>query len=67
MSTRIVNTFKWNIFCYISREMHTRIWSQEKANTEASANWKEVKGKSEEINELILKLKADLNKGPNNI
>ena len=33
----------------------------------ASAKWKEVNGKPDKINELILKTKANLREGPNNI
>ena len=36
-------------------------------NSEASAKWKEIKGKPDKINGLILKTKADLKEGPNNI
>ena len=38
-----------------------------KADSEASAKRKEVKGKLDKINELILKTKADLKYGPDNI
>ena len=38
-----------------------------KADTEASAKWKEVKGKPDKINELILKMKANLKEGSDNI
>ena len=36
----------------------------EKTDSEASAKWTKVKGKPDKINELILKTKADLKKGP---
>ena len=36
-------------------------------NSNASAKWKEVKGKSDKNNRLILKTKADLQEGPDNI
>ena len=38
-----------------------------KADTKASAKWKEVKGKPYKINELILKMKANLKEGSDNI
>ena len=45
----------------------TRVKSHEKADREASAKLKEVKGKPDKINELILKTKAKLEEGPDNI
>ena len=36
-------------------------------NSDTSANQKEVKGKPEKINGLILKTKTDLKEGPDNI
>ena len=38
---------------------HTRVESHEKANSEASAKWKEVKGKPNKINESVLNTKID--------
>ena len=35
-----------------------------KADSKASAKWKEVKGKPDKITELILKRKGDMKKGP---
>ena len=46
---------------------HTRVSNQEKVDSQASAKYKQVKGKPHKINELILKTKADLNEGPDNI
>ena len=37
---------------------------RKKADSEASAKWKEVKGKPDKINKLILKTKANLEDGP---
>ena len=45
----------------------TKVWRHEKADSEASAKWKEVKGKPDKINELILRTKADLKEGIDNI
>ena len=39
----------------------------EKVDSEASAKWKEVKGKPDKINELILETKANLKKGTDKI
>ena len=39
----------------------------ETADREASVKWNEVKGKPDKINELILKMKAGLKEGPDNI
>ena len=41
--------------------------SHEKVNSATSAKWKEVKGKPDKITELIMKKKAGLNDGPDNI
>ena len=46
--------------------VHTRV-QDEKAESEASAKWKEVKEELEKINELILKTKGDLKEVPDNI
>ena len=40
---------------------------KKKKQIEASAKWKEVKGKPDKINELILKTKAELKQGSDNI
>ena len=47
--------------------MHTRLQSHEKADNEVSAKWIEVKGKSDEIHELMLKTKADPKEESDNI
>ena len=41
--------------------------SHEKTDNDASAKWKEVKGKPKKINEMILTAKVDLKEGPDNI
>ena len=46
---------------------HIGVESHKKGNSEASAKWKEVKGNPDKINELILKRKADLKEGLDNI
>ena len=46
---------------------HSKVKSHKKADSEASAKWKDVKGKSDKINELTLKTKGDLKEGPDNI
>ena len=38
-----------------------------KPHDEASTRWKEVKENPDKINELILKTKADIKEGPDNI
>ena len=38
-----------------------------KVDSEASAKWKEVKGKPGKINELMLKAKADMKERPDNL
>ena len=57
MSIKNVNKYKTfrNSFGQLHKE-----YSHEKADSEASAKWKEVKGKPDKIDELILKTKADL-------
>ena len=40
---------------------------KKKTDSEASAKWKEVKGKPDKINELRLETKVGLKEGPDNI
>ena len=56
-----------DILSYFWTTAQTRVWSHEKADNEASAKSKEVKGKPDKINELIPKTKADRKEGPDNI
>ena len=51
----------------MSGELHTQEYSHEKVDSEASAKWKEVKEKPDKINKLILRSKADLKEGLDNI
>ena len=46
---------------------HTRVENHQIADSEASAKWKEVEGKLDKINELILKTKTYLKEGPDNV
>ena len=46
--------------------MHTQEYRATN-NRKASAKWKEVKGKPDKVNEMILKTKVDLKEGPDNI
>ena len=66
MSTKDVNNCKTfiNIFWATT---HTRVQNHKKADSDASAKWKEVKGKPAKINELILKTNVDLKEGTGNI
>ena len=67
MSTKNVNNYKWKIFViFLDNCLHKSI-KHETADREASVKWNEVKGKPDKINELILKMKAGLKEGPDNI
>ena len=46
---------------------YTIVKIHEKPDSEASAKWREVKGKPDKINELIPKTKAGLKEGPGDI
>ena len=46
---------------------YVRKWSHKKADSGASAKWKNVKGKPDKINELILRSKGELKEGLDNI
>ena len=61
---------KWEVKMWILdilRQLHTRVKNQEKADSETSAEWKEIKWKPGKVNDLILKTKGDLKEGPDNI
>ena len=60
----IINKTIRNIFWATA---HTRVLSHKNTDSEASAKWKEVKGKPGKINELVLKTKADLKEGPGRV
>ena len=55
-STKIVN-YKLKKFREIFGQLHTKNIKPRKSRCEASVKWKEVKSKSDEINELILEMK----------
>ena len=68
MSTKNVINYKQKTFRDISGQLHTQEHkTTKKTDSEASTKWKEVKGKPEKINYLILKIKADQKEGPNNL
>ena len=46
---------------------YVRQWSHKKADSGASAKWKNLKGKPDKINELILRSKGELTEGLDNI
>ena len=48
-------------------QLHTKVQIHQKADIEALAKWKEDKGRPNKINELILKTKADLKDGHEDI
>ena len=50
-----MNNYKKDISWYFWTTAHTRVHCHEKADSEASAKWEEVRGKPDNINELILK------------
>ena len=63
-----MNNYKKTAFGDIIGQLHTQeCKATKKADSETSAEWKKVKRKPDNINELILKTKADLKEGPNNI
>ena len=52
---------------YFWTTAHTRVKCHKQVDREASGNWKYVKRKPAKMNELILKTKAKLKEGPDNI
>ena len=70
MSTKDVNNYKQKTFCDIFGQLHTQEYKATKKEiVRLQLNKKNLKekGKPDMINELTMKTKADLKKGPNNI
>ena len=69
MTTKNLNNYKQKTFLDISDNCaHKSIKPRRRGyKSEASAKWKKVKGKPDKINGLILKTKADLKEGLDNI
>ena len=59
-----MNNYKEKTFCDVFVQLHTQEY---KATKKHIVRLKEVKGKPDKINKLILKRKADLKEGPDNI
>ena len=58
---------KRHISPYFWTSAHTKVLYFEKSDGKASAKLKEVKGKPDKINEMILKTKANLKEGSDKI
>ena len=67
MSTKNVDDYKYiKHISYFWKTAHIRVWNHKKDN-KSSAKWKEVKGKPDKPNVLILKTKVNMKEGPDNI
>ena len=68
MSNKNVNNCKWKTFLDIFGQLHTQEYkATKKEDDETLVKWREVKGRPNKINELILKTKADLKEGRDDI